>query len=373
MTQNRRVSDNSEKARRDAQDAVRYISADYPLISQDMRVKIGAVEAGVILDLKEPGQTDIGSGQNTFVYLSYGPGINYYDAPYGARQAAEMSPRFIFSGDLLNIRDAQFYPKNSWETRGTGIARYNEINAFQSDIITAGEFSARIPEFIMPVYMALSARNIYLREMSSALFKYGLCNDTQELLMDFDFAGMIHRGNPVNNEVRISGAVYPAYSSSAMIVPAGRKQLYMNLFEDELKKGRVSEFPGGTYYRDYFIEAACTGEAGMRAAYLEYLLFSTDLSLFGAVKAARDGGSNGAYLLTARAASRMIEKAGPDFFETGSAMARRAQLSKCARAYYDHLEALRSDRSDLEITRLFNCFIKTYNDSGYGISKTPIK
>ncbi len=373
MTQNRRLSGSAEKSSRDALDAVRYISGDYPLISQDMRVKIGAVEAGVNLDLKDPGQTDIGSGQNTFVYLSYGPGINYYDAPYGARGAAEMSPRFIFSGDLLNNRDAQFYPKNSWETRGTGIARYNEINAFQSDILTAGEFSSHIPDFMMPVYMDLSTRTAYLREMSLALLKYGLANDTEELLIDFDFAGMIHRGNPVNNEVRISGAVYPAYSSRAMIVPAGRIQLYMNLFEEELKKGRASEFPGGVYYRDYFIEAACTGEIGMRAAYLEYLLFTTDTGLLGIVKAARAGDRNGAYLLTVRAAARMIEKAGHAFFETGSAKARRTQLSECTQAYYGYLEALRTGRSEREITRLFNCFIKTYNDSGYGISKIPIK
>ena len=371
MTQNRRMINNAEKAERDARDAVRYISADYPLISQDTRVKIGAVEAGINLDLKDAGQTDIGSGQNTFVYLSYGPGINYYDAPYGARGAAEMSPRFIFSADLLNIRDAQFYPKNSWETCGTGIARYNEINAFQSNILAAGEFS-RVPEFPEPAYMAAVTRVRYLREAASAIFRYGILNDTQELLMDFDFAGMVHRGNPVNNEVRVSGAVYPAYSSRALIVPAGRKQLYLNLFEEELKKRRVSRFPGGTYYRDYFIEATCTGEAGMRAAYLEYLLFSTDRALFGFVRAAREAGRHGAYLLTARSAAKIIEKAGPDFFETAGAKARRAELSKCEAAYYDYLEAVRCGRSGREKTSLFNSFIKKYNDFRSGASPAPL-
>jgi len=373
MTQNRRISDNSEKALRDARDAVRYISADYPLISQDMRVKIGAVEAGVNLDLNEPGQTDIGSGQNTFVYLSYGPGINYYDAPYGSLGQAEMSPRFIFSGDLLNLRDAQFYPKNSWETRGTGIARYDEINAFQSDILTSGEFPETFVRFVAPVYMALNARDIYLEKMTSALLRYGLANDTRELLMDFDFAGVAHRGNPVNNEVRVSGAVYPAYSSRAMIVPAGRKKKYLELFEEELRKAKVSRFPGGTYYRDYFIEAACAGEAGMRAAYIEYLLFSTDPCLFGAVKAAREEGRYGAYLLTARAAAGIIEKEGMAFFESGRVKARRSELSKCAEAYYDYLEALREGRSKSRITQLFDRFVQTYNVSNSGNSKIELK
>jgi len=367
MTKNKKAVSGAEKAAQDAADAINCLSTDYPLISQDLRAKIGAVEPDTRLDLRDIGQTDIGSGQNSFVYISYGPGINYYDAPYGDTRPVSLAPRFIFSDDILYRGQVQFYPKNSWETRGRGIARYNEINAFQTSLSTSGEYSTSSPLSPEPEYMPPGVREKYFAEINRALFRYGLMNDTGELLLDFDFMGERHTGNPVNNEVRCLDAVYPGYSSRAMIVPAGMSGTYLRGFEDALKKGRVNRFLGGTYYKDYFIEAACTGEAGMRAAYLEYLIFCADTSLYSMVRSARASGSPEAYIMLVKSAAKTIEKCGPEFFRRPAARSRRSALENSVAAYHDYLEAVRDRRGPNVRKRLWEKFVKAYNAAGAGM------
>lgn len=365
MTQNRRIASSAQKASLDVRDAVRYLSRDYPLISQDLRAKGGAVEAGTRLDLGNEGQTDIGSGQNMFVYVSYGPGINYYDSPYGDTAPVAMSPRFIFSDDILWRRFVQFFPKNSWETRGQGTARYDEINRFQASLSAAGSASSgRSPESAEPGFMSESVREKYLGLMTSTICRYGLMNSGTELLADFEFAGERHRGNPVNNEVRCLDAVYPAYSSCAMIVPAGMRPAYLREYESAVAARMAPERPGGTFYPDYFIEAACTGEAGMRAAYLEHVLFMNDASLYRLVRRARKGGGAGAYLRTATAAAGTIERDAEGFFGSPSARGRRARYRKCVSAYRDYLEAVRTGRGGDAEKRLFSRYARLY-DSFY--------
>jgi len=355
ITYNRAISDHAEKRARDTRLAVSFLRRNYPLISQDARAKILRVDNHISLDMAKLAQTDIGSGQNTYVYLSYGPGINYYDGPYLSAGDSFPSPRFIFDKNEILRQEAQFYPKNSWESYGTGISRFNEINYFQKylSVLPPGgphAFEKPIAQR-EPVFMSIEKRAAYLNELNDRVIDYGLLNDTRELILNFGFFTQKHRGNPINNEIRTSYAVYPAFSSVALIVAPRMKTEFIKTYEEFMKIYGLPEYIGGTYYRDYFIEADECSEAGMRRAYLEYLVSTASPSLAKMAAAFRisTGGApedgrtvTAGYIPFIKACEGIIKKERSGFFNSPEANAAAAIQRKVKEAFYDYLYAVRT-------------------------------
>lgn len=355
ITYNRNISDRAEKNSRDMRLAVSFLRRDYPLISQDIRAKNSLVEDHISLDMSKLPQTDIGSGQNTYVYLSYGPGINYYDSPYLKTNDNFPSPRFIFDENELSREDAQFYPKNSWESFGTGISRFNEINYFQDFLSVeppggpgAFENYARSEE---PAFMAADKRLAYLCELNDKIIDYGLLNDTGELIFRFDFFSQAHRGNVINNELRTAGAVYPAFSSAALIVAPGTGGEYIKTYEEFMKKYGLPEFIGGTHYRDYFIEADECSDYGMRAAYLKYLIsrMNPELNRLANLFAAHGktdvrGKIRPGYRVFMNACENIIKKDKAGFFGGASGKNASRMHGELKEAFYDYLHAVRTEK-----------------------------
>ena len=355
ITYNRNISGRSEKHLLDMRLAVSFLRKDYPLISQDIRAKNSLVEDHISLDIAKLPQTDIGSGQNTFIYLSYGPGINYYDSPYLKTNDNFPSPRFIFDRNELSREDAQFYPKNSWESFGTGISRFNEINYFQDFLSVEppggpGAFE-NYPRYDEPVFMNPDKRLAYLSELNDKIIDYGLINDTGELIFNFDFFSQDHRGNVINNELRTAGAVYPAFSSAALIVAPGTGREYIKTYEEFMKKYGLPEYIGGTHYRDYFIEADECSDYGMRAAYLKYLISRTDpnlnrlANLFAAHERSADASKKQyGYRIFMNACENIIKKDKNGFFSSAAAKSAGRMHNELKETFYDYLYSVRTDK-----------------------------
>ncbi len=371
ITYNRNISDRAEKNSRDMRLAVSFLRRDYPLISQDIRAKNSLVEDHISLDMSKLPQTDIGSGQNTYVYLSYGPGINYYDSPYLKTNDNFPSPRFIFDKNELSREDAQFYPKNSWESFGTGISRFNEINYFQDFLSVEppggpGAFE-NYPHYEEPGFMAPDKRLAYLSELNDKITDYGLLNDTGELIFRFDFFSQTHRGNVVNNELRTGGAVYPAFSSAALIVAPGTGGEYIKTYEEFMKKYGLPEFIGGAHYRDYFIEADECSDYGMRAAYLKYLISRTNPELnrlansFAAhVKTDVRGKNRPGYRVFMNACENIIKKDKAEFFGGAAAKSASRMHGELKEAFYDYLHAVRTQKSKNIQNSEYSKFVNLY-------------
>ena len=371
ITYNRNISGRPEKHSLDMRLAVSFLRKDYPLISQDIRAKNSLVEDHISLDPGKIAQTDIGSGQNTFVYLSYGPGINYYDSPYLITNDNFPSPRFIFDRNELSREDAQFYPKNSWESFGTGISRFNEINYFQNflSVEPPGGPAAfeNYPRYDEPVFMDPGKRLAYLSELNNKIIGYGLINDTGELIFNFDFFSQDHRGNVINNELRTAGAVYPAFSSAALIVAPGTGREYIKTYEEFIKKYGLPEYIGGTHYRDYFIEAYECSDYGMRAAYLKYLISKTDPNLnrlansFAAHgKTTAAGKKQYGYRIFMNACENIIKKDKNGFFNGAAAKSSARMHNELKEAFYDYLYAVRTDKPENIQKSEYSKFVNLY-------------
>lgn len=374
ITYNRATADKNEKRRLDAKLATAFLRGDYPLISQDIRAKNSFVEDHIALDMSKLPQTDIGSGQNTCVYLSYGPGINYYDSRYLSGGDNFPSPRFVFDRGEIWREAVQFYPKNSWESFGTGISRYNEINFFQ-EYLSAEDPAKRgvqpdRPERAEPAFMTADKRAAYISELNDKIISYGLLNDTAELIIDFEFMSQKHRGNPVNNELRTAGAVYPAYSAVALIVPPGTKVEYIKNYEQLMKEFGLPEYLNATRYSDLFIEAPESGDRGMRAAYLKFIISRTDAGMnrlansfaAGSERTAgksRHGARHG-YMLFLKACENIIKKDARGFFRSQAAKEAAAVHGAVREAFRDYLRALRTAEPEHIQKKEFLKFLKLY-------------
>lgn len=359
ITYNRNAAEAGQKHTLDMKLAVSFLRKDYPIISQDIRAKRSFVEDNISLGMDKLDQTDIGSAQNTYIYLSYGPGINYYDSPYTLKNIAIPSPRFVFDRNVLFLENAQFYPKNSWESDGTGIKRFYEINEFQKKL--GGDlkfFNARHEE---PVYMAIPERLEYLDKMNTKITGYGLLNDTTELIFNFKFCGRAHRGNPVNNELRLTDAVYPAFSSISLIVPAGTKKAYIESYKNSMAKYNLPEYIGGIHYRDYFIEAPASGDIGMRMAYLKFLLENSSPALAGIARSFEAGrGSGEGYFVFIKACETLMKKEGCFFFSSPAAKALQRENAEIRHAFFDYLRSMRTNETPKKIKKKYLDFTSLY-------------
>ena len=400
ITYNRRISDHSEKHMLDMHQAVSFLKPDYPLLSRDMRAKKSLIEDYIKVKFESIEHSDLGSGQNTYIFLSYGPGINYFDGPCPETKDQFPAPRFIFNKDMIFLESAQFYPKNSWESFGPGIKRYNEINLFQmrlpvtpisvnfgvleqnhnfkdnifygknifdnsQNANSSADFATK-PSYDEPVFMPFDIRLDYLGEINDKIISYGLLTDTSESILKFDFFMQKHRGNVINNEFRTLDAVYPAFSSAALIVAPGTKDEYIKTFEEYMKKYGLIEYIAGVHYRDYFIEAHERSERGMRTAYLKYLIAGTDLRLnamansFATPDTSKPRKMRPGYDIFMKACEKIIKKDKNNFFESEAAAFASSWNIKVKETFRDYLYTVRTSKPAAIQKKALNKFIKLY-------------
>ncbi len=131
-TLHKSVADHGQKLIKDCELVTSLLTRDHFLLSQDMRCKLGRVPGFVKVNMADLDNTDIGSGQNQLIFLSSGPGINYFDDPWLQPRKNVPCPRLIFHRSLYNLRQMQLYPTYSIEPQAKGEGRLLAINDFQN-------------------------------------------------------------------------------------------------------------------------------------------------------------------------------------------------------------------------------------------------
>ena len=269
VTLNKAVRDWSKKGVADRKLCLRLLQPFAPLLSQDERVKLELVPDFVRLRPIHLSQSDLACGQNVYVFFTAGTGINYFDDPWQSERKNIPSPRFIFDQSLAFYDEVQLYPSYAIATDGGHNSRFAEINELQGEkALDEARLNGR------PAFMDLARRAEYWHELEEQLGNYGLLNDSPVLELEggFQFWQQSFRGNVVNNELRLTGAAYPLYESSALIVPKGQRQAYLSGYASLVSTGAALPYIGGVHYRDYFIEAVADTDQAMRCAVFEEMV-----------------------------------------------------------------------------------------------------
>ena len=356
----KRVRDWTTRKAKDRVLCLQLLRHDYPLLSQDERVKQGMVPAAFNLNPATLHNSDMAAGQNIHVFLTLGPGINYFDDPWREERRNVPGPRFVYSRAVYFFRRLQVYPSYSIAPLKSGVYRFDAINQYQvsDDDLPHPAEAAR-----EPVYMDMSRRMAVLQSLTKSLLDYGLLNDTAELNPGFTFRGKRFRGNVVNNEVRLFNASYPVFETMALIVPAAMKAEYMAGYEEMMRLHGAPRFINGIHYEDYFIEAPLSTDAGMRMAYLELLLRESDRLMFrllrrsrGSKRSVRPG-----YFVLAKICERLIRSEGIVFFTGPHARWLSERKKHYMAAYLDYLEAVRIGSETARIEYLYACMVSLHN------------
>jgi hypothetical protein len=411
MTLNKHIDNSTQKYCLDMEQCLSFFESGNAVLSQDERLKRAMVPEWVELRPERIPQTDIGTGQNVFVFLSMGSGINYFDDPWKKERQNLPAPRFVYSPLICWMAGNQFYPSYSIDCGGKGAERLNAINSFQT---------GNTAECSLPVEMDAGAREAYLKEMERRLLEYGLLNDSPVLEKGFLFQGKLFTGNIVNNEVRVREFSNIPFETMHLIIPPcidksdaetspENSMSYFREYEKRFIQRRktkfssisripnisndlnnlaetegipifadtlIRRFPGGTPWREYFFQSGQADDKSMRAAYLEIILMRTHAMLARLLRLSRRGwprlstdgsqafenGSQGlcrpGYWILAGAMEKIIRKAGMEFFETPQAMIRRGIEAERLKAWYSLLKSLREKRPECEIKENYRRFIR---------------
>lgn len=305
VTLNKGLADPVAREAADRELCLRLLGRSAPLLSQDERVRLGLVPEGVLLRPEAVERSDIGSGQNTFVFLTLGPGIDYFDAPWQSDSLGSDAPRFVVDPSVLFLEGVQLYPTWSIAAEGEGVRRFGDIGAWQT--LDGPDPSAA--EEDEPRTMPLKRRVAIFQATTELLLSHGLlAGGGDEVVL----RGRRFRGSVVDNEVRVPGALTPAWWASHLIVPPGTGAAYLRAYRGRwATTGLVPARPGGMAPEDFFVEAPWSGDEGMRAAYLLLVLRVARPSLARLVDLGR--GRPGLRLLL-RACARMAGREGLAFF-----------------------------------------------------------
>ncbi len=302
LSANKHLLDPQQKLAADLDDLAALLAPRACLLSQSERVRRRLVPPHVRLNWARIDDTDLGSGQNPFVFVTVGPGINYFDGPWGRPDVAMPGPRVIIDPVVAWLVDAQIYPSYSIDPVEKGEGRLATINRFQTDE------PATFTREIVPMPRARRLR--VLAALAEGLCRYGLLNDDPRLDPGFVCMGQRFRGNVVNNEIRLQYGLSLRDLAIGVIVPPGTAASV------SARLARVGFIPAANE-AGFIVEAPTATDAGFRQAYLELVLRRTHPSLHRIASQLRRGAEKRrGYEVALAAIDRLIRREGMAFLMT---------------------------------------------------------
>ncbi|EKD81662.1 MAG: hypothetical protein ACD_39C01701G0001 [uncultured bacterium] len=331
------MADHLIKSEKDRQLTINLIAHEKFLYSQDMRLKLGMVPGFVTINWQYIDNTDIGSGQNHLVFLSSGPGINYFDDPWQQARKNIPCPRLFFHRDLANLARIQLYPTYSIAPQAKGTGRLAAINSFQTEIFNDSDLSKTV------IWSSTEFKTRILTTIENLLCQYGLTNDSTDLTPGFEFAGQYHNGNPANNEIRLSQFTAVRDYLTAVIVPANTSRIYQQAYENELAStSRHWQYNCGIHYNDLFCEAVESTDKGFRSSWLMLQLKESHPTIYRILTNASQSSKTKAFIKITDKISRLAEKDGRDFFITPYFRHYRVLERQRIKLWLKYLEVCRS-------------------------------
>ncbi|MFZ5952214.1 MAG: hypothetical protein ACOYXC_16040 [Candidatus Rifleibacteriota bacterium] len=356
MTINKHIEDWQEKDEKDRQAFFDVLATDEYLLSQDNRLKLGLVPGFVKLNLSRLEHTDIGSGQNQFVFLSIGPGINYFDDPWMAQRRNLPCPRLILHPGVLDFSQIQLYPSFSIDSGETGERRLQAINRFQKSM----DDSIKVRHPRLPLWISPTAEKKFMEELEKRILCYGLTNDSPELYPGFFFFEQSFRGNLINNEIRLHQGISLQAMLCGVIVPPDTAELYRQQYARLLENSRPHwQFNCGRHFSDLFIEAPTADDAGFRIAYLEWILRRSNPVLSRLIKACREKSDKALFFIAGKI-DKLAAIEGRSFFLTPFFHHYFALEQRKFALWFDYLESLRTGHESSS-TRL-KAFIEFHSE-----------
>lgn len=310
-TLNKGIEDWETKTESDLKLVIHLLGREKFLLSQDMRLKLGIVPGFVQVRWESIEDTDIGSGQNQLVFLSQGPGINYFDDPWLRARKNVPCPRLVFHRDVCSLSELQVYPTYSIEPAAKGEGRLRAINAFQCQerLVASGVRGI--------TWASADFREGYYQAVEDSLCRGGLLDDSTDLSPGFEFYGRSFAGTMINNELRVNQSVSVRDLLTAVIVPAVSAASYTASYEQELSGSSPHwDFNCGIHFRRIFSEAALSTDKGFRIAWMMLVLRQSQPVFYRLLKNAHSVGRLSGYLFLAEKIAAIAAKEGRGFFLT---------------------------------------------------------
>ena len=309
-TLNKGITDSGQKTSKDCELIIDLLAQEKFLLSQDMRCKLGRVPGFVKINMNFIENTDIGSGQNQMVFLSSGPGINYFDDPWQQPRKNVPCPRLLFHRALYDISQMQVYPTYSIEPEAKGEGRLHKINEFQQKELSEADSNSII-------WSSNSFRKPYFFTVEEKLCQNGLTNDKTDLAPGFSLREQFFAGNIVNNEIRVFQAISARDLLTAVIVPQGTVDQYKNAYERKMKNTSPHwNFNCGVDYKKLFVEAPVSTDKGFRCTWLMLMLHESHPALYRVMQRAGKEKKRKAFLFLGDKIAKMAADNGRKFFLT---------------------------------------------------------
>ena len=355
LTMNKHIKDWQKKRKLDLELLYKILLEERFLLSQDQRLKRGMVPDFVKLNWKRIKETDIGSGQNQVVFLSIGPGINYFDDPWKHPRKNIPCPRLIFDNNVYGFKSLQIYPTFSIEPEAIGEGRLRTIDKFQLGITNSAKIHQRTPVWIPP-----RNRKKIIGKIEQKLCEYNLLNDSAELRPGFKLMNMVFDGNIVNNEIRLKDGISPASLMKAVVIPPESRDEYLHQYISSFRNLSPHwQYICATRFTELFVEAPTPNDKGFRTAWLKYHLGFSHPTLKRLLNHASNKNKPEAQILIAEKIAQIIKKEGLDFFKTPYANHRTEIETKRLELWCEYLQAYRDDKAKSK--ELLINFINFYN------------
>lgn len=359
LTMNKHIADWQKKSSLDLKFVDKIMVEKRFLLSQDQRLKLGMVPAFVKLNWERIKETDIGSGQNQLVFLSIGPGINYFDDPWEQARKNIPCPRLIFDNSLYGFKQLQIYPTFSIEPEAIGEGRLAAINHFQANAAISTTVEQRKPVWLPP-----ENRKQVINSIEQGLCDYNLLNDSSELRPGFKLMNKEFNGNIINNEIRIKDAISPMELMRAVIVPPDSRHDYISRYISSYRDSSPHwQYICATRFTDMFIEAPTPDDKGFRAAWLKWHLSFSHPTLERLLNLAEGKNKPQLPIFIAEKIARLIEKEGLSFFKTPYAKHKAEIESKRLELWCHYLQAYRNQNP--EAKNLLTKFITLYHPNAH--------
>ena len=352
-TLNKSISDWVEKSEKDRKLVIELIAREKQLYSQDMRLKLVMVPGFVKINWQFLDNTDIGSGQNHLVFLSTGPGINYFDDPWKQPRKNVPCPRLYFHKDIVNLERIQLYPTYSIEPKEKGTGRLAAINIFQKTTEQGAELHKKV------IWSTSELKSTLLPALEASLCQYGLTNCSADLEPGFVFKRCFFNGNVVNNEIRIYQTAAVRDYTTAIIVPPDSARAYRHAYQRELANTCEHwEYNCGVHFSRLFVEATEASDKGFRETWLMMMLKESHPVIFRMMSRARHDRKMRAFGKLADQAAALARRHGRNFFYTKHFSHYQALNSQKYGLWLEYLESYRN--RDKLSTQRFKRFAEFY-------------